>query len=324
MANRIPNQFHFVYGLKRQTEPFHLAHYLCLESCLTVNRPDRIFLHYYHEPFGKYWDLIKDRLHLARLRRPTSHHGLKYKDRRIEKYRYAHEADFIRLDALIEHGGIYADIDTIFVRPLPAALLSRLFVLGREDDVVCRDTGESRKSLCNAFIMSEPRAEFAVMWRREMEPAFDGSWSRHSTFLPYDLAQKHPGLIHIEPAETFYPYMWTHEGLRRLFEGCESVDPSAASVHLWAHLWWSEKRRDFSDFHAGLITEQRIRQIDTTYNKLARPFLPPENSRPRPAFLQLRDILRMSLARLLEAVSARTARVRRRHASGTAFRGEGV
>ena len=33
-----------------------------------------------------------------------------------EHLRYAHHADFVRLDALIEHGGLYADIDTIFVR----------------------------------------------------------------------------------------------------------------------------------------------------------------------------------------------------------------
>ena len=26
----IPRTFHFVYGLRRQTEPFHLLHYLCL------------------------------------------------------------------------------------------------------------------------------------------------------------------------------------------------------------------------------------------------------------------------------------------------------
>ena len=34
----------------------------------------------------------------------------------------SHEADFVRLDALIAHGGVYADIDTLFVHPVPARL----------------------------------------------------------------------------------------------------------------------------------------------------------------------------------------------------------
>ena len=34
----IPNVYHFVFGLRPQTEPFHLMFYLCLASCLAVNR----------------------------------------------------------------------------------------------------------------------------------------------------------------------------------------------------------------------------------------------------------------------------------------------
>ncbi len=45
------------------------------------------------------------------------------------------------------------------------------------------------------------------------------------------------------------------------------------SMHLWAHLWWDEGRTDFTDFHAGLLTEAFIRSEDTTYNVLARQFL---------------------------------------------------
>jgi hypothetical protein len=47
MPEVIPNQFHFVFGLRKQREPFHLAHYLCLESCRCVNQPESIRF-YYH------------------------------------------------------------------------------------------------------------------------------------------------------------------------------------------------------------------------------------------------------------------------------------
>jgi hypothetical protein len=45
------------------------------------------------------------------------------------------------------------------------------------------------------------------------------------------------------------------------------------SLHLWAHLWWDAWRTDFSTLHAAQITAQHIRNVDTTYNLLARQFL---------------------------------------------------
>jgi len=298
MTAPTPNQFHFVFGLERQNQPLHLLHYLALESCRLVNRPDRIFFHYKYEPFGEYWDRIKEHLKLARVEPPSRVTQFRYSDPFIATFRYAHESDFVRLDVLIEHGGVYADMDTLFVNPIPRPLFDHPFVLGAEEDVPCRATGTTQPSLCNALIMCQPGAEFARLWRREMDTAFDGSWSRHSTLLPHDLATRHPDLIHVEPARTFYKYMWTRKDLRRLFEECEPADPAVASIHLWAHLWWSETRRDFSHFHAGLITEDRIRRVDTTFYRLARPFLPPERKGAR------------TLSRLMARLKRRPARFR--------------
>jgi len=277
MSTRIPKVFHFVYGLRPQNRPFHLVHYLCLESCIRVNRPDRVFFHYRHPPWGEYWDLVRDKVTPVRARRPNVR--LDYSDPRIEAYRYAHESDFVRLDVLLKHGGVYADIDTIFVNPYPDALFDHPFVLGKENDVGVGSRGGARPSLCNALIMSEPEADFCRLWRERIEDAFDGSWSRHSTLLPCELAQAASALIHVEPPETFYRYMWTPEDLHRLLEACEDVGSSMCSIHLWAHLWWSERRTDFSNVHERMINERRIRRLDTTYNLLARPFLPPPGRR---------------------------------------------
>jgi hypothetical protein len=282
MTTGIPRIFHFVYGLRNQTAPFHLLHYLAIESCLRVNTPEALLFHFHHEPWGDYWDLIRDKITPVRIARPKVR--LRYDDRRVAAYSYAHESDFIRLDVLLEHGGVYADIDTVFIRPVPQRLYGQSFVLGREDDIVCQKSGARRASVCNAFIMSRAGSDFGALWRQRMEGAFDGSWSRHSTILPAELAQAHPDLVHIEPPGTFYPFMWTREDLRRLFEGCECVDRDSASVHLWAHLWWSRRRRDFSDVHADMFTEKYIRATATTLNLLLQPFLPP-GARPgrRPA-----------------------------------------
>lgn len=272
----IPNEFHFVFGLKKQTEPFHLCYYLCLESCRQINQPDKITFYYHHEPYGKYWELIKERLVLVRIDPCAFISNFRYgfKNRACKQYSYAHHSDFIRLQVLIEHGGVYADMDTLFVNKIPPHLYSKPFVLGREDDLVCKKTKQLQPSLCNAFIMSKKQSAFAVLWLERMESAFDGAWSNHSTLLPQRLSVEHPDAIHIEPSLTFYKYMWTPEGVHELLQGCGTDLTGVVSMHLWSHLWWSEKRTDFSDFHAGMLTEDHIRNVDTTYNLAARRFLP--------------------------------------------------
>ncbi len=284
MTATIPKQFIFIYGMKRQRQPFHLCHFLCIESCFQVHEPDRILFFYHHEPYGPYWELAKRRVVPLRIaskhRISFSRYGLK--NRACWKYRYAHQSDFIRLEKLLEYGGVYADIDTLFVQPFPEELWKHDFVLGQEGDIVCADTGEKRQSLCNALIMAKKDAAFGRIWLERMHPAFNGTWSNHSTLLPFELSQRYPGLIHIEPARSFYRHLWTPHGLHLLLQGCDRDFHGIYSMHLWAHLWWSENRRDFSAFHAAMISEKFIREIDTTYNVIARKFLPPEPLRRRP------------------------------------------
>jgi len=276
MERIIPNLFHFIFGLKEQTEPFHLCFYLCLESCFQVNHPAAVYFYYHYEPYGEYWELVKKCLELVQVDFVSfvSRYKYGFRNRKCKRYGYAHHADFIRLEKLIEKGGIYADIDTIFVNKIPDYLFTKPFVLGREDNVPPPGKRQLSPSLCNAFIMSARNAEFAVKWREHMEKEFDGSWSNHSTFLPQRLSKQYPDLIHIEPKRTFYKHMWKPEGIHTLFKGCDQDTEDVVSMHLWSHLWWSKERKDFSDFHEGVLIPEYIRTVDTTYNLIARRFLP--------------------------------------------------
>ena len=275
MTQRIPNSFHFVFGLKKQTEPFHLAYYLALESCIRINKPERVYLYYHYMPYGRYWNLIRDKLKLVEVDLVPCVSEFKYQDRYIRNnFLYAHHSDFIRVQKLIEHGGVYADIDTLFVSPLPEKLFRKSAVMGWEDDVTCTKTGNLRPSVCNAFIMLEKNGEFGKKYISEMAGRLDGTWSNHSCFLACDLSQRHPNLIHLEPRESFYKHSWTPEGISTLLEGLDEDFERVYSMHLWSHLWWSRKRTDFTRFHAGLLSEDYIRRVDTTYNVVARQFLP--------------------------------------------------
>jgi len=278
MSVRIPNVFHFVFGLRPQTRAFHLVHYLCLESCRQVCRPDRIRFYYQYEPHGRYWDLIRDHVDLVKVDPAPVVGEFRYRDPGIAKFAYAHHADFIRLEKLAEQGGVYADMDTLFINSIPVALFEKSFVLGRENDVVVQETGETRRSLCNAFIMAEPGSEFCRLWLARLKDSFDGSWSNHSTLLPQVLSEERPELIHIEPPRTFYKHMWTPKGIHALLLGDDPDNEGVVSFHLWSHLWWSRRRTDFSRAHGGMFTEKFIRTRNTTYNRVARRFLPP----PRP------------------------------------------
>jgi hypothetical protein len=272
---RIPNQFHFIFGLRPQTEPFHLVHYLCLASCIAVNRPERIVFHYQHEPWGPYWDRIRPALDLRSIVPNDTISTFAYADRAIARYRYAHLADIARLDVLMSSGGIYADIDTVFVAPLPREFFSRSCTLGLERvDARQPAIRSAGGSLCNAWIMAEPQAPFLRLWRERFWREFDGSWSAHGTALPYRLSRERPDTIDVEPARSFFHLDWTRAGVSALFEEDETLPHGVYSLHLWEHLWWERGRRDVSRFHAGRLTPAYVRHARTAYARLARLYLP--------------------------------------------------
>jgi glycosyltransferase involved in cell wall biosynthesis len=270
----IPNVAHFVFGLEEQREPFHFLHYASIESCRRQLEPETIYFHHRHLPSGPWWERIRSELTLVEVEPAEEVLAADYSAGHVPgAFRYAHHADFIRLDALIERGGIYADIDTIFVRPFPRELHDEQFVIGREPPVRDERTGESRASLCNALLMSEPHAPFARAWRDRMAEELNGTWSNHSGFLSDELSRSMPATVLVLPESAFFSFPATRIGLARLLEERHALDAEALSIHLWAHLWWDAQRRDFSEAHAGLYTESSVGRMHTTLADAVRPYL---------------------------------------------------
>jgi hypothetical protein len=272
---RVPRIAHFVYGLRPQTEPFHVVHYLAVESCRQMVEPDEIFFHCKHIPYGVFWDEIRSHVTIVRVDEAPEVKAAAYEEAVVpSEYLYAHHADFIRLDALIEHGGVYADIDVLFLRPLPDEFFDAPFLIGAEEDALDVRSGQRRPSLCNAVLMSEPGARFARVWRDQMGSALDGTWSNHSGFLSRALADELPDDVRVEPPSSFFPTPITPEGLHDLLV-VDATDVSRSyTVHLWAHVWWSLARRDFTTVHGGTLTLDHLRTASSSYARLARPFLP--------------------------------------------------
>lgn len=265
----IPNIYHFVFGLRTQNEPFHLMYYLCLASCININKPDAVHFHYHHEPYGEWWERIKPKLVLRHISLNETIANYQYVDPVLNQYRYAHLADFERQRILMNEGGIYADIDTLFLKPIPKKWHEKDFILGQE-----KPSNGATGSLCNAWIASAPGAEFGRLWVDNMMQAFDGTWSNHSTILPYKLWQQHPTLIDVQPESAFYALDYTRKGIESLFLRKVSLPKEAYSLHLWNHLWFARNRLDFSHFNSDLLNVDYVCHANTTYAHFARPHLP--------------------------------------------------
>jgi hypothetical protein len=244
-----------------------------------VNRPRAIFFHCRHEPHGPWWERIKPHLTLRRVPAASAIPDATLYDATAEGrqirdggWTYAHEADFLRLSILLDEGGIYADMDTLFVNPLAARWFAQPFVLGEEAPLTGAD-GVLRPSLCNALIMAQPAAAFARCWLARMTDVFDGTWSRHSCQEAVRLWGEMPDAVHVLPQTCFYKHAPTRRGVQALLEGYDPDVAGVYSLHLWAHLWWNEWRTDFTAAHAGSVDEDYVRTRRTTYAELARRFL---------------------------------------------------
>lgn len=250
----IPNVLHVVFGLAPDFggRPFSLVHALALRSAWAVNGFDATLFHSAHEPSGPLWDSVRTRLDLVPVTPPTEVFGRPL--RRIE-----HQSDVVRLDALLRHGGVYLDLDTICARPL-APLFRHACVLGREET-----PGSRIKGLCNAVILAEPGSSFLARWR-DAYRTFDGDyWHVHSVVVPRLLAERAaPGEVHVEPPESFFLPSWDDGGLADLFTR-EVAFPDAYLHHLWAGRSWERCLKS--------LDPETLRRGHSTYARLARDFL---------------------------------------------------
>jgi hypothetical protein len=123
-------------------------------------------------------------------------------------------------------------------------------------------------------MMGEPGAPFVREWLSRTYQSFDGSWSSHSTLLPFRLSQEHPEWIHVEPSRSFFHFDYYPAGLRSIFKHRVQDLNGIYSMHLWSHCWWDARSRNTARFHAQRLTPAYVRHADTTYAAASRPFLP--------------------------------------------------
>ena len=213
----IPNILHFVYGCKPQTQEFLFLDMTAILSAKAVHKPDTIYLHYFYEPYGKYWDILKSTgyVTLMKMDNMPTHIGKK------EIKQYQHIGDIIRLNSLKKYGGAYLDIDTISVNPF-GELLNNQFVMAKQYNM----------GLCNAIMLSEPNAKFVDIWLKRYENFFkEDGWGESSITLPMLLARSHPEHITVCHQDIFFTPCCNEAG--QIFKDNTPENPRITTLHVW-------------------------------------------------------------------------------------------
>lgn len=250
----VPKFLHYCFGLSPNFgfKPWSLIHYVCLKSAALRIKADSILFHYEYEPSGAWWELTKPFVTLNKIRAPRSIFG-----NQIDKV--AHRADVLRLELLLQYGGIYLDADVFVLRDFDNLI--------NNDFVIAEEGPQARHGLSNAVLLSAPNAAFARKWH-DAYRTFRGhiSWTEHSIQLPSHLARQFPNEVTVLPYTAFAWPLHYPEHLKWIFEPSqrEIIDP-AYTRHLWESLAWS---RYLENLGPG-----DIRRSDSNFAKWAAPFL---------------------------------------------------
>lgn len=230
-------KLHYVFGMARDFggKPWSYVHYLSVATAVAVNKPDEVVFWHDHEPHGRWWDATKPLVTLRQIKAPDT-----IFDRPL--VHPAHKADVVRLQALIDEGGVYLDADVWCLKPF-SELPSRAFWMGRQG----RNYG-----LCNATMGGKPGSAFAKRWLGEYATfrsrGRDQYWDEHSVRLPLRLADENPRQITIHPESYFFAPLWGR--ITDIFSvPAQKRRPIPAwldgsySVHLWESKSWTMLRR---------------------------------------------------------------------------------
>lgn len=220
----IPNTTHFIFGMTDNFGgyPYNALHYAAVKSAQRLNH-STVVMHVGSLPAGEWWDrTLALGVTINRVTPPTEIYGKPLRH-------HAHRADVLRLQTLLQHGGMYLDLDVITVKDFEP-LRHRHCVWGRERG----------GTLCNGVILAEPGAEFLnhclEAFQNFRSTGRDQFYAELACRVPARLAAEYPDLLTVEPECSFHtPDYRVSHGIKELFgEGDIDYGGKAYAHHLWA------------------------------------------------------------------------------------------
>ena len=231
-------------------KPWSLVHHICLKSAVERIAPDDVFFYHEFEPNGPWWELSRELVTPVKIEAPREIFG-----RPLDHV--AHRSDVVRLQKLIEHGGIYLDADVLVQRNFDD-LLDYQTVLGQEGQ-------NAQWGLANAVMLAEPQSPFLCRWLGEYRSFRGEIWNEHSVQLPKKLAHSHPSEITVLPPTAFFWPLWTEEHLDWIFASNRPIPMDQCYAN---HLWEKNAWKYLED-----LTPRRVRSVDTNFHRWAKPLI---------------------------------------------------
>ena len=248
-SNRVPSIVHLtVFQNNNNMSVFRFHHVISVMSSLRFIQPQ--FIMFWHDgvPTGKWWQFIRQKINestttLIMMKReaPTTIFGNPI-------HLIEHKSDIVRLEAVMKYGGIYHDLDVVMVRPL--------------DPLFCYETtmGEELPgSFCNGFFMSVANATFLRLWYDSYRTFKSEQWAYHSAIIPGIIAERHPGLIHVE-TDTIHNPHWISYERRKLHE--DGVFYNWTARNYAVHLWYRYHNVDYDP--------ESIKRLNKTIGQIFR------------------------------------------------------
>lgn len=212
---KVPNIIHFIC-IKPMN--FEFIHYLAVMSAHYVNKPDQIFVYVDIEPENNfYWECVKPYITVEIVAPPTNFRGLEIKPAQ-------YKADIIRLEKLIERGGIYLDIDNLCLHSFEKLRTKKFTMFGWPDEQI--NDISKLETLSNSIILTEPDSPFLKLWYNEIHKYMtpNHAWSFHAVCLPVKLLQANQNLVSyvtiIEWEKYARPFGW--EGIPFIMDGSQN------------------------------------------------------------------------------------------------------
>jgi len=238
---------------------FGLHHYICIKSAQENYPAHELVMWYAYEPReNAYWRAASLLCRMVEVVAPSQIFGNSLNV-------HAHRTDVLRLQVLIEHGGVYLDLDSIVVRPL-----TDVFVLNALMGVEAQESSGKACGLCNAMIAAAPRASFLRRWLDCFEffnsTGADANYAFFASRLPLILARQRNDDITILGHRAFFPYWCDMPGLTAIFEAAGQPPPETYSLHLWES---QAKQRGYLQ----KLTAQTLFETPALYHQLATRYV---------------------------------------------------
>ncbi|KAJ3073132.1 hypothetical protein HDU98_002168 [Podochytrium sp. JEL0797] len=240
----IPNVYHGVFGDNME---FKFHHYVSLKSVHDIVQPFAMYIHGFDFPMKsalfqkaiKEFDLI---LVPSRRASQVFHIDIKVKE---------HESDALRMEIMNVYGGIYADFDVFWLKPLhnlgrfdqsltlPEAMPPKRSLLDGHYETVLGEE-EPDLGVGNGILINKRCARFMMDWYMRYNTFDDNDWRFHSVLLPmimwktvYHAGVPHGDLLHVE-VDTLQKPDWSKRDWVHTKEGFTNWDwTKNYACHLW-------------------------------------------------------------------------------------------